>query len=59
MWAAFSLTAKGQAQEWAVPAQPLLAQQPAHKLPDPWHQHSAFAGFKKALKRAFWLAFLL
>jgi len=37
----------------------MLAQQPIHKLPALWHWHSAFAGFKKALKVVFWSAFLL
>jgi len=40
-----------------VPAPPLLTQQPAHKLPAPQHKHSTVTGFKKALKRAFLLAF--
>ena len=35
----------------------LLTQQSAHKLPAPQHKRSTVAGFKKALKRAFLLAF--
>ena len=39
--------------EWAVPALPLLAQQPAHKLTAPWHRYSALASFKKSPKKSF------
>ena len=39
--------------EWAVPALPLLAQQPTHKLTAPRHQYSAFASFKKSPKKSF------
>jgi len=31
-----------------VPAPPLHAQQPTHKLPVPQHKHSTVTGFKKA-----------
>jgi len=42
-----------------VSAPPLLTQQPAHKLPALQYKHSTVAGFKKALKRAFLLAFII
>ena len=38
-----------------MPAPPLLAQQPTQKLPAPQHKRSTVAGFKKALKRAFFV----
>jgi len=42
-----------------VPAPSLLSQESAHKLLAPQHKCSAVAGFKKALKRAFLLAFFI